>query len=98
LRRLAKGENVFKPHRSHLYQRLVISGLSHKTVTTIYIGLDVLGLVLAVFLLLKKDTTLVDFVIVVVLFSAFLGLWRFTVYKEKIARQKEPIDTKDQLI
>jgi Fuc2NAc and GlcNAc transferase len=36
VRRLAKRENVFEAHRSHLYQRLVIAGWSHGTVTTLY--------------------------------------------------------------
>jgi UDP-N-acetylmuramyl pentapeptide phosphotransferase/UDP-N-acetylglucosamine-1-phosphate transferase len=35
-RRLYRRENVLHAHRSHLYQRLVIAGASHKTVTTIY--------------------------------------------------------------
>jgi UDP-N-acetylmuramyl pentapeptide phosphotransferase/UDP-N-acetylglucosamine-1-phosphate transferase len=35
-RRLWRGENVLEPHRSHLYQRLVISGLSHASVTVLY--------------------------------------------------------------
>jgi UDP-N-acetylmuramyl pentapeptide phosphotransferase/UDP-N-acetylglucosamine-1-phosphate transferase len=39
LRRLSKGENVFAAHRSHLYQRLVIAGLSHQRVTVLYLGL-----------------------------------------------------------
>ena len=36
LRRLRNRENVFTAHRSHLYQRLVASGLSHRTVTIMY--------------------------------------------------------------
>lgn len=39
-RRLYRGENVFHAHRSHLYQRLVIAGASHKSVTTIYATLS----------------------------------------------------------
>ena len=30
-------------HRSHLYQRLVIAGYSHRAVTLLYLGLAVLG-------------------------------------------------------
>lgn len=36
IRRLYGRENVFVPHRSHLYQRLVIAGASHSRSTTIY--------------------------------------------------------------
>lgn len=44
IRRLLRGENVTRPHRSHIYQRLVVTGLSHGTVTTLYIGLSLVGL------------------------------------------------------
>jgi Fuc2NAc and GlcNAc transferase len=36
IRRLLNGEKVWQAHRSHLYQRLVISGYSHRFVTTLY--------------------------------------------------------------
>jgi UDP-N-acetylmuramyl pentapeptide phosphotransferase/UDP-N-acetylglucosamine-1-phosphate transferase len=36
LRRLARGENVFAAHRSHLYQRCVIAGFPHARVTLLY--------------------------------------------------------------
>jgi UDP-N-acetylmuramyl pentapeptide phosphotransferase/UDP-N-acetylglucosamine-1-phosphate transferase len=48
LRRLRYGENIFVAHRSHLYQRLVIAGWSHRAVTLLYLSLTVLGAVLAV--------------------------------------------------
>jgi UDP-N-acetylmuramyl pentapeptide phosphotransferase/UDP-N-acetylglucosamine-1-phosphate transferase len=38
VRRLARGENVFEAHRSHLYQRLVITGASHAQVSALYSG------------------------------------------------------------
>lgn len=31
------GQNIFEPHKKHLYQRLVQAGLSHSKVSTIYI-------------------------------------------------------------
>jgi UDP-N-acetylmuramyl pentapeptide phosphotransferase/UDP-N-acetylglucosamine-1-phosphate transferase len=36
MRRLANGENVFEAHRSHLYQRCVIAGWSHRSTTLLY--------------------------------------------------------------
>ena len=36
LRRLRAGEDVFAAHRSHLYQRLVIAGWSHRATATVY--------------------------------------------------------------
>jgi UDP-N-acetylmuramyl pentapeptide phosphotransferase/UDP-N-acetylglucosamine-1-phosphate transferase len=46
-RRLLNREDVFKAHRSHLYQRLVISGWSHRAVTLLYIALALMGSVTA---------------------------------------------------
>jgi Fuc2NAc and GlcNAc transferase len=37
VRRLVNKENIFKPHRTHIYQRLQQSGLSHNTVALIYL-------------------------------------------------------------
>lgn len=42
-RRWQRGENVFQAHRSHLYQRLVISGHSHRTVTILYGSFALIG-------------------------------------------------------
>lgn len=49
VRRLLNRENVFAGHRSHLYQRLVIAGYSHRTVTLLYCFLAILGGALAMF-------------------------------------------------
>ena len=37
IRRSVSQENIFKPHRKHLYQRLVRSGMPHSSVSAIYI-------------------------------------------------------------
>jgi len=36
LNRAVHGRNPFRPHRSHIYQRLLVAGLSHARVTLIY--------------------------------------------------------------
>lgn len=36
IRRVLRGENIFQAHRSHLYQRLVIQGRSHRAVSGLY--------------------------------------------------------------
>lgn len=41
--RLIRGENIFAPHRSHLYQRLVLAGYKHETVSSLYILLTLLA-------------------------------------------------------
>lgn len=43
LRRAAKRENVFAAHRTHLYQRLVISGIKPVFVSSLFIALTLLG-------------------------------------------------------
>jgi hypothetical protein len=47
LRRLGRGENIFKAHRSHLYQRLVQAGVSQPRVTLLYLLLQGMTAVLA---------------------------------------------------
>ncbi|MFA6972872.1 MAG: glycosyltransferase family 4 protein [Gallionella sp.] len=42
VRRLRNGDNVFRAHRTHLYQLINRLGYSHKTVTLAYAGLAVL--------------------------------------------------------
>jgi len=43
IRRLARGEDLYKAHRSHFYQRLVIAGASHSRVSALYVALGLLG-------------------------------------------------------
>lgn len=42
LRRIRHGEKLYEAHRSHLYQRLVIAGQSHRRVSLTYYGLSIL--------------------------------------------------------
>jgi UDP-N-acetylmuramyl pentapeptide phosphotransferase/UDP-N-acetylglucosamine-1-phosphate transferase len=52
LRRAIRGEKVWQAHREHLFQRLVVSGLSHRRVTVFY---GVLALILSTFILLSVE-------------------------------------------
>ena len=45
--RLIKRENIFSAHRSHLYQRLVIAGYKHTTISSLYILLTLLAGILS---------------------------------------------------
>ena len=49
IRRLFKGEKVWQAHREHFYQKLVIKGYSHKSVTLIY---GIISLLLKIILLI----------------------------------------------
>ena len=48
LRRLRRRENVFEAHRSHLYQRLVATGLGHRVVAGFYLLLTAVAIGAAV--------------------------------------------------
>lgn len=48
VRRLLQEEDIFKAHRSHLYQRLVIVGFRHRRVSEYYYGLSLIAGVSAV--------------------------------------------------
>jgi UDP-N-acetylmuramyl pentapeptide phosphotransferase/UDP-N-acetylglucosamine-1-phosphate transferase len=47
IKRVIRRENVFAPHRTHLFQRLVIAGYSHAAVSSLYISLTLLAGLLA---------------------------------------------------
>lgn len=47
IRRALKRENVFAAHRTHLYQRLVIGGYKHSTISALYIFLTLLASILS---------------------------------------------------
>lgn len=47
VRRAMKRERVFSAHRSHVYQRLVISGYQVSSITSLYLLLTSLGVILA---------------------------------------------------
>ena len=80
VRRLVNKENIFVAHRSHIYQRLVIAGYSHRFVTLVYMGLALIGTVIA--LLWYKRTAFVNVAVIVLPILLFAGLWRFTVRAE----------------
>ena len=84
LRRLRRREPVFTAHRSHLYQRLVITGLSHGQVSGIYVALDVIGIAISVVLLRKTPEATAIAMAALILSAA--GLWLLVVLREKKAR------------
>ncbi|MGA2403878.1 MAG: glycosyltransferase family 4 protein [Syntrophobacteraceae bacterium] len=81
LRRLSRGENIFAAHRSHLYQRLVISGYSHRFVTLLYMGLALVGAILAfVWVLRIKGSDCLALFVPILLFG---GLFSFVGRSER---------------
>lgn len=86
IKRALRRENVFAAHRSHLYQRLVIAGFRHDTVTLIYGGLSVLGAATAVAIWLSQSEIRHRFVLWFVLLFPLL-LWAFVTFIEKKRKQ-----------
>ena len=54
--RLFKGENIFRPHRQHIYQRIQQAGWSHGSVSLFHAALSVLACILAVPTLIAGNT------------------------------------------
>lgn len=81
LRRLIRRENVFRAHRSHLYQRLVIAGLSHGVVSVIYGSLAAVGACLALSWLYGVSHAGAGLVVAVP--SAGVGLVATVLWKER---------------
>ncbi|NLB54802.1 MAG: glycosyltransferase family 4 protein [Lentisphaerae bacterium] len=75
LKRLLKGEKVWEAHRSHFYQQLVRSGLSHGCVASLYIGFAVLSSLWAFAFVYWRGFWLVGLTVVNVVFAVWLALW-----------------------
>jgi UDP-N-acetylmuramyl pentapeptide phosphotransferase/UDP-N-acetylglucosamine-1-phosphate transferase len=86
-RRLSRREDVFSAHRSHLYQRLIITGCSHRDVTLLYLALAALGggLGLAWVVGLAASGP----AIVVFLLAASVSLWLAVLWRERRAASRE---------
>lgn len=81
IRRLRSGENVFAAHRSHLYQRLVITRLSHRFVTLLYMCLAIIGVCLALIWIIQTKESAVAVSTVVPVLG--LALWAAVVRRER---------------
>jgi UDP-N-acetylmuramyl pentapeptide phosphotransferase/UDP-N-acetylglucosamine-1-phosphate transferase len=72
-RRALRGERVWEAHRTHLYQRLVVRGTTHRATSTLYVALACVGLVCATALVTGPPALARGMVIAVGLAGA--GLW-----------------------
>ena len=81
---LVLGNIVGLPVCSHLYQRLVIAGYSHRAVTLLDLGLAVLGAVLAVLWTVAAPGS--DFAVAVLPPVCAFLLWRGVVRVERRVR------------
>jgi UDP-N-acetylmuramyl pentapeptide phosphotransferase/UDP-N-acetylglucosamine-1-phosphate transferase len=74
-RRLLRGEKVFQAHRTHLYQRLVIAGYTHRFVSLLYTGLSTIGMAVAMVWIREVPQRDLWVMVVVPLLAA--ALWLF---------------------
>lgn len=84
LRRLRRREKIFEAHRSHIYQRLVVSGYTHRDVTLLYLALASLNVLLAWWWV--RDTwmqALLGFLLIL----EGVVLWGFVRYRERDQRR-----------
>jgi UDP-GlcNAc:undecaprenyl-phosphate/decaprenyl-phosphate GlcNAc-1-phosphate transferase len=85
-RRLSRGENVFVAHRSHLYQRLVLSGWQQAAVAALYGLFALVTLALGVvWSIARSASAAISVIVVVVLLS--LGLWALVSREERRANK-----------
>ena len=82
IRRARRRENLLVAHRSHLYQRLVLAGWRHASVTVLYGFLSLITLSLGVAWLLTATLTAALFLIAVSLLLP-LALWLVVIRAER---------------
>jgi hypothetical protein len=84
LRRLLRGERVWTPHRSHLYQRLVKSGLRHHQVVIVVMSAAAV-LVILTMVAKQAERPNAQWTVLVVAGAAFLAYLQWTRELEKRA-------------
>jgi hypothetical protein len=84
LRRLLRREAIWKPHRSHLYQRAVSTGLAHRSVLLPYGIWIVLAASSAV--VAQHASTLVIVLAAGLMFAVHSAIWLWVVQREKRQR------------
>jgi UDP-N-acetylmuramyl pentapeptide phosphotransferase/UDP-N-acetylglucosamine-1-phosphate transferase len=82
-RRAKRGEDLLRSHRSHLYQRLVISGWSHGAVTLLYSGGAAIAAVAGI--LLQRDARIFWLPAVLVVAALTLGIGQVAARSERSA-------------
>jgi UDP-N-acetylmuramyl pentapeptide phosphotransferase/UDP-N-acetylglucosamine-1-phosphate transferase len=83
-RRAGRGENVLTAHRSHLYQRLVLSGVPHSTVALLYGALAAVGVLVGEAVAREVRSASVAGVVLIAALAA--GLWLVVIWREHAVR------------
>jgi UDP-N-acetylmuramyl pentapeptide phosphotransferase/UDP-N-acetylglucosamine-1-phosphate transferase len=93
LRRLLHGENVLAAHRSHLYQRLMIAGHSHRFVMLLYSALATVGAIAAIMWIRLPVAAYWGTAALLPLLAT--ALHRFVVVQERRAEERRALETPD---
>ena len=81
VRRAIRREKLFSAHRSHLYQRLVLTGLSHRTTTLLYTSLASLGAIVGIVIERSPGASSLAGALLIALLAA--GLWLSVVWRDR---------------
>ena len=81
IRRYSLSQNIFKAHKSHLFQRLYDSGWSHSKISIIYISLTLL---ISLAVLTENITVIFVSVFFTIIFGIFLDLKYATPFERSI--------------
>ncbi len=84
-RRLFKKEKIWQAHRSHLYQRLVISGMSHSEVVITVCFFYAILFAVAIFYMVQPGSNLIRWPVLATGFILFLVYLRYTLVRENRA-------------
>lgn len=84
LRRAARRENLLCAHRGHLYQRLVLTGMSHGQVALLYAALASVGV--AVGMCVAHEATPASAAGAVLIGALAAGLWLIVIWRERAER------------
>ncbi len=84
LRRAVRRENLLRAHRSHLYQRLVLTGVSHGTVALLYSVLAMAGVAVGIAVL--HQARLASIAGVLLIASLAAGLWSIVISRERAVK------------
>jgi Fuc2NAc and GlcNAc transferase len=90
IRRLLKKEKIWTAHRSHLYQRLVISGMSHSDVVLTVSFFYMILFAVLIFFALQPHTSLIQWPVLGTAAALFIIYILYTLIREKKAREQVP--------
>jgi UDP-N-acetylmuramyl pentapeptide phosphotransferase/UDP-N-acetylglucosamine-1-phosphate transferase len=80
-RRAIRGERLMSAHRSHLYQRLVLTGVSHRATTSLYTVLASVGAIVGIAVREGSVAVSIGGAVLIALMAA--GLWAAVVWRER---------------